>query len=290
MGKVFLNDSIVEAGDAKIAADDGGFLYGQGLFETMRAVGGEVFRVDDHLDRLFASCEKLNIKTSYERDDVKDGIAKVLEANELTEARVRVTVSGGAMSSEVVVGTLLVTAVEFAAYPAEYYTCGVTVTLCDFRQNSLDPLVGHKTTNYFSRLIALQQAHSKKAAENLWFTTDNKLAEGCVSNVFIVKDDILLTPRADTPVLPGIARKTVLEIAAKEKIAFEEKDLFINDLLEADEVFVTNSIMTVLPVATVEAHAVRDGKPGEVTKYLLGCYKDMLEGKQAEGRGQKAEV
>lgn len=276
MGKVFLNDSVVEAGDAKVAADDSGFLYGQGLFETMRAVGGEVFRVDDHLDRMFASCAKLNIKTSYERDDVKDAIGKVLAANELTEARVRVTVSGGAMSSEVVVGTLLVTAVEFAAYPEEYYEKGVIVTLCDYRQNSMDPLCGHKTTNYFARLIALQESQKKKAAESLWFTTDNKLAEGCVSNVFIVKDGTLFTPGLDTPVLPGIARKTVLEIAEKEGVAFKEKDLFINDLLEADEVFVTNSIMTILPVATVEARAIGDGKPGEVTKYLLKCYNDML--------------
>lgn len=276
MGKVFLNDSVVEAGDARIAADDSGFLYGQGLFETMRAVGGKVFRVDDHLDRLTASCEALGIKIGYERDYIKEAINKTLAANELDDARVRLTVSGGSMSSEEFVGTLLVTAAEFAAYPAEYYSNGVTVTLCDYRQNSIDPLAGHKTTNYFARLIALQQAHAKKAAENLWFTTENKLAEGCVSNVFIVKNGVLLTPRADTPVLPGIARKTVLEIAEKEGVSFEQKDLFINDLLGADEVFVTNSIMTVLPVATVEAHAVANGKPGEVTKYLLKCYNDML--------------
>jgi branched-subunit amino acid aminotransferase/4-amino-4-deoxychorismate lyase len=152
------------------------------------------------------------------------------------------------------------------------------VSLCDYRQNTLDPLCGHKTTNFFARLLALQEALEKKTTESLWFTTENKLAEGCVSNVFIVKDGTLLTPSLDTPVLPGIARKTVLEIAAKEGIAFEEKDLFINDLLEADEVFVTNSIMTVMPVATVEAKAIGDGKSGEVTKYLLKCYNDMLAG------------
>ena len=276
MGKVYLNDSIVEAADAKIAADDCGFLYGQGLFETMRAVGGKVFRVDDHLERLLGSCEVLGIKISYDADTMKDAIDQVLKANELSDARVRLTVSGGPMSSEYVVGTLLVTAVEFAAYPEEYYENGVIVTLCDYRQNTMDPLCGHKTTNYFARLMALQQGQAKKAAESLWFTTENKLAEGCVSNVFIVKNDTLFTPKLDTPVLPGIARKTVLEIAEKEGMALEEKDLFINDLLEADEVFVTNSIMTVLPVATVEAHTVADGKVGDITKYLLRCYKDLL--------------
>ena len=276
MGKVFLNDSVVEAGDAKVAADDGGFLYGQGLFETMRVVSGEVFRVGDHLDRLFASCEKLGIKFSFDREYMIEAIRRAIVANDLTEARVRLTVSGGAMSAEDIRGTLLVSAVEFKPYPPEYYEKGMTVSLCDYRQNSMDPLCGHKTTNFFARLIALQEALKKKTTESLWFTTENKLAEGCVSNVFVVKDGTLLTPRLDTPVLPGIARKTVLEIAAKEGIAFEEKDLFINDLLEADEVFVTNSIMTVMPVATVEAKPIGDGKSGLVTKKILGCYNELL--------------
>jgi branched-chain amino acid aminotransferase len=278
MSKVFLNDADVELADATVAADDGGFLYGQGLFETMRAVNGEVFRIDDHFDRLFASCEKLGIKFSFDREYMREAVRRAIVANDLTDARVRLTVTGGAMSAEDIRGTLLVSAVEFKPYPPEFYEKGMTVSLCDYRQNSMDPLCGHKTTNFFARLIALQEALKKKTTESLWFTTENKLAEGCVSNVFIVKDGTLLTPRLDTPVLPGIARKTVLEIAAKEGIAFEEKDLFINDLLEADEVFVTNSIMTVMPVATVEAKPIGDGKSGAVTKKILGCYNDMLAG------------
>jgi branched-chain amino acid aminotransferase len=278
MSKVFLNDADVELADATVAADDGGFLYGQGLFETMRAVNGEVFRIDDHFDRLFASCEKLGIKFSFDREYMREAVRRAIVANDLTDARVRLTVTGGAMSAEDIRGTLLVSAVEFKPYPPEFYEKGMTVSLCDYRQNSMDPLCGHKTTNFFARLIALQEALKKKTTESLWFTTENKLAEGCVSNVFIVKDGTLLTPRLDTPVLPGIARKTVLEIAAKEGIVFEEKDLFINDLLEADEVFVTNSIMTVMPVATVEAKPIGDGKSGAVTKKILGCYNDMLAG------------
>ncbi|MBW8016623.1 MAG: hypothetical protein FVQ82_10575 [Planctomycetes bacterium] len=276
MGKVFLNDSVVEAGDARVAADDSGFLYGMGLFETMRAASGAVFRVDDHLERLFASCEKLDVKNSYTKEYVKEAIAKLLAAGELVDARVRLTLTSGSVTDEEGAGTLLITAVPLNAYSDEFYEKGIAVTLCDYRQNSFDPLCGHKTTNYFSRLIALKEAHKKKTVESLWFTTDNKLAEGCVSNVFLVKDGTVYTPALDTPVLPGIARKTVVEITSKENIPLKEKQLFINDLLEADEVFITNSIMTVMPVVTVESHAVGDGKPGKMTKYLLGCYKDLL--------------
>jgi branched-subunit amino acid aminotransferase/4-amino-4-deoxychorismate lyase len=118
----------------------------------------------------------------------------------------------------------------------------------------------------------LKQAHEKKAAEALWFTTDGRLAEGCVSNVFIVKDSTVYTPAANTPILPGIARKTVCEIARNHNIALIEKELSIDDLLSADEVFLTNVIMQVMPVAAIEKHTVGQGKPGEVTKKIAELY------------------
>jgi branched-subunit amino acid aminotransferase/4-amino-4-deoxychorismate lyase len=150
------------------------------------------------------------------------------------------------------------------------------VILANFRQNPKDPTCGHKTTCYAPRLIALKLAHEKLATEALWFTTENKLTEGCVSNVFLVKDDVIYTPKADTPVLPGVARKTVLELAEKLKIDLVEQDLTIHDLLSAQEVFLTNVIMTVLPVTSVESHSVGDGKVGAVTKKLTKAYEEKL--------------
>jgi len=276
MGKVFLNDCIIDSAAAKISANDGGFLFGMGLFETMRATSGKVFRVDDHIDRLFGSADALEINNCYERDFIINAIDELLKTNELSEARVRLTLTGGPIAGDNPVPTLLITAVDFTPYPADYYEKGVTVTLCDYRQNTMDPLCGHKTTNYFSRLMALQQAHRKKSTEAIWFTIDNKLAEGCVSNVFLVKDKIIYTPKLDTPILNGIARKTVLEVAENESVDVVAKDLFIADLLGADEVFLTNSIMTVLPVSAVEAHTVGEGKPGEITKQILTGYNELL--------------
>jgi branched-subunit amino acid aminotransferase/4-amino-4-deoxychorismate lyase len=116
----------------------------------------------------------------------------------------------------------------------------------------------------------------KKAAEAIWFTTDGRLAEGCVSNVFLVKGGAMGTPPVATPVLPGVARRAVLEVAAKENIQFVERELFINDLLEAEEVFLTNVIMGVMPVVGIEAHTVGDGKVGPVVKRLMGCYESMV--------------
>ena len=122
----------------------------------------------------------------------------------------------------------------------------------------------------------LNDAHRKKAAEALWFTTENILAEGCVSNVFLVKDGILQTPRLETPILPGITRKTILRIAGDEQIEVIEKDLTIQDVLAADEIFLTNVVMLVLPVIQVEARTIGDGKPGEVTKKVLAALQNEV--------------
>jgi D-amino acid aminotransferase len=263
-----------DADHAFVSARDSGFLYGAGLFETMRSSNGVVFAIDDHLDRLFNSAKVLGIPHKYERDDISDAIMQTITANELSDARIRLTLTGGptGVSADKQKGTLVITATPFEPYPAEYYEKGALAVLCQFKQNTADPICGHKTCNYLSRLLALDGARQRGAVESLWFTTENQLAEGCISNVFIVKDSNVFTPPLSTPVLPGIARKYVLQVAAENAIEVTEKDLIINDLLAADEVFITNTLMQILPIAAVEAHVVGDGKVGAVTKKLTDVF------------------
>ncbi|GAH58364.1 unnamed protein product, partial [marine sediment metagenome] len=229
--KVFLNDKLVDINKACISVTDSGFLYGAGLFETMRSYDGVVFALKDHLDRLFFSAGCLSINNPYNRKYLTDAIYKVLQANKLTDARLRLTLTNGPMSEseEHRKPTLLITATKLRPYPAEYYKKGIMVVLCPFRQNPNEPTCGHKTTSYFSRMIALNSAHQKRASEALWFTTDNRLAEGCISNVFLVKDSVLYTPSIETPILAGVLRKTVCQIAIKNSIKLVEKDLCIDD-------------------------------------------------------------
>ncbi|MGA2916548.1 MAG: aminotransferase class IV [Sedimentisphaerales bacterium] len=276
MNKVFLNDKIIESSAAHINCADGGFLYGAGLFETMRASNGVVFALDDHLDRLFASADKLKINLRGDKKFLADAVYETLNANELKEARIRLTTTSGAVNAENPEPTLLITAVNFEPYPKSYYDKGILVILNSYRQNPADVLAGHKTTSYFSRISALALAHQKRATEALWFTVDGFLAEGCISNVFIVKDSVLYTPSLKTGILPGIARKTVLNLAAKNSIKAEEKELTIDDLLGADEVFITNVIMQILPVIGVEAHNVGNAKPGMMTKKVISLYTEFF--------------
>jgi len=284
--KVFLNDKLVDADKACISVKDGGFLYGAGLFETMRSCNGVVFSLVDHLDRLFFSAKALSIEHSYDRKFITDAIYKVLKANKLTEARIRLTLTSGPMAEpdEERSATLLVVATKLQPYPAEYYKNGVLVVLCPYRQNPFEPIYRHKTINYFSRMIALKLAHQKGAAEALWFTVDNRLAEGCISNVFLVKDSTLFTPPIETPVLAGVSRKTVCQIALRNSIEFVEKDLSIDDLLAAEEIFLTNVIMQVMPVVAAEKHTVSDGKVGPTAKRLMKYFDDFVKESCKQGK------
>lgn len=276
--KVYLNGTLLDVDKAAVPVTDSSYLYGIGLFETMRAVNGRVFRLGDHLRRLNNSAEALSIFNSYTDEQIEQGIGQLLEANGVSEARIRLSLSNGPIAPDGTASTnLLMTAPAFTPYPAEYYDKGVRVTLCNFRQSSKDPYAGHKTTCYGPRLTALKEAHEKLAAEALWFTTENALAEGSISNVFLVKDGVLYTPPVTTPVLPGIARKTVIEIAEEANIDCHEQLLRVDDLLRADEVFLTNVVMEVLPVVAVEAHTMGSGKPGAITKTLAMRYKQQLD-------------
>jgi branched-subunit amino acid aminotransferase/4-amino-4-deoxychorismate lyase len=134
-------------------------------------------------------------------------------------------------------------------------------------------------------MLALKSAHQKGAAEALWFTVDNRLAEGCITNVFLVKDSKLYTPPIETPVLAGVSRKTVFEIASKNSIEFIEKNLYISDVLDADEVFLTNVIMQIMPVSRIEKHIVGDGKPGSVTKKLQKKFDEFIKNECRKSNG-----
>ncbi len=279
---VYLDGAFVPAGDAQISVYNGGWLHGAGLFETMRAERGRIFRLDRHVDRLVASAEKL--LAPLDRAFLPDTNAwrRLLNDNGLTDARVRLTVTAGDMLGGVGNGrdrplTVCATVAPLAAYPRELYEVGSTVAISNYRQSSTDPLIGHKTTNYLARLLAIKEANRSGCGEALWFTPDNLLAEGSISNVFVVRDGNVATPPLDTPVLPGIARAVVLELCAADSIKTAQEAININQLLDADEVFLTNSIMQVMPVCRVEKRDIGSGRPGPVAQGLLSRYREWVE-------------
>jgi branched-subunit amino acid aminotransferase/4-amino-4-deoxychorismate lyase len=168
------------------------------------------------------------------------------------------------------------TASPLSGYPPELYSRGISTVISPYRQGPHDPLAGHKTTCYLPRLMALRAAQSHACTEAIWFTHNNLLAEGSISNVILVNEGELLTPPVDTPVLPGLARALVLSLARDSGINVNEQALTINDLLSADEVLLTNSIMQVMPVVKIERHDVGGGQVGAMGRKLLEAYREVV--------------
>lgn len=275
-----VNGTLMPAEEARVSVFDAGFMQGIGLFETMRAYAGRLFRLERHLDRLRQSAQKLGWTVLPDADVLADNVQQVLRATASDDARVRLTVTTGSLHADAAdtpTLTIVATAAPGGKYPEDCYKKGVTVVVAGCRQDPTDPTIGHKTTSYFARLAALRQAHAMGAFEALWFTPEDTLAEGAISNVFAVRDEVLVTAPLDTPVLPGITRAAVLEVAGRLDIPTRDERLTLEELLAADEVFLTNSMAEVVPVVRVGRHAIGDEKPGEVTRRLALAYGELVE-------------
>jgi branched-chain amino acid aminotransferase len=277
---VYLNGQFISEHDAKVSIRDGGWLHGAGLFETMRAENGRVFRLETHMQRLCRSASKLLTPIEPENLPSATAVRELLKRNDLGSARVRLTVTAGSMHTDLHADTpsltVCVTAARLFPYPRELYDTGASVVICDYRTSPSDPLAGHKSTAYLPRLLGLRDAQRARCLEALWFTTANRLAEGSISNVFIVRDGTLKTPPLDTPVLPGIARSEVLDIAQTLGIDAHETPIGIDDLLDADEVLLTNTMMMVMPVVRVERHNIADGRVGPMAKKLVDEFRNRI--------------
>lgn len=277
---VWHNGKFLPRNEAGIAIDDGGWLHGAGLFETMRAENGRIFRLDSHLERLCRSAQILLRPIRLDELPTREVFERLLAKNELEVARVRLTVSAGAMLGDSAKNeqpiTVCITASPMASPAAKANENGVHVVITQHRVSPTDPIAPHKTIAYLPRLIGLREAHRAQCMEALWFTTGNHLAEGSISNVFIVKGGLLKTPPLETPVLPGVTRAAVLELGGQLEIETQECPLVIDDLLDADEVFLTNVIMQIVPVIRVEKHDIADGRVGVLTTKLIEAFRELV--------------
>ncbi|NIA22286.1 MAG: hypothetical protein GWP05_10070 [Anaerolineaceae bacterium] len=281
MTEVFLNGEFTDLDQARLPAADAGLLLGAGLFETLRAYDRFVFRLDDHLDRLLASAKLLEIPVAMSRDRIADALAETIDRNGLDDARCRITVTrgplpGGGAADRQGQPTCLITAGAMTPYADELYARGMTVTVSEARIEPSDPTAGHKTTAYMANLLVLRDAHARGAQEALRLSSRGNLAEGAISNVFIVRRGRLVTPPLEDGCLPGVTRKVVLELAAEEGLETAQESTPGPEVLKVEEMFLTNSIMEVMPVCRIERHAVADEQVGPVTARLMELYREQV--------------
>jgi branched-chain amino acid aminotransferase len=298
MPTAWLNGQFVDEDEPCVTLKDTGLLHGAGVFTTMRAYDGRVFRLEQHLNRLRHSSEALFVPLQHSDAELAAAVDELLSHNALKDARLRLTVTRGQSTYDPLHGDHLspncfLTATELSRYPAEYYQNGMLVLINDEQKlNPYDIQAGHKTLNYLSRLTTMRQAARQGAGESLWFNVHNYLQSGSVCNVFIVKEGTLITP--PTPlelrdpavakecpyprsnVLPGITRQAILDMAAANGIPVRIAAININQLLEADDVFLTNSAMQVMPASRVEKHVIGEGKPGELTRRLTSLFEEEV--------------
>ncbi len=273
--KVFLNDSIIPENIARISIFDHGFLYGDGIFETMRAYDGVVFKIDEHIKRLRRSANLIELNIYRTDNEIKSIIYKTLSENELKDAYIRITVSRG----EGAIGldpdlckspTLLVVTSKFKSYSDVFYENGIKIIIAKTRRNireAINPEI--KSLNFLNNILAKIEAKRVEAVEAIMLNAEGYITEGTISNIFFYKNDTLYTPSIGCGILDGITRNLVLELANSKEIKTEEGQYLPQDLFMADEIFITNTSMEVMPVGSVDNQKLSVGK---ITKLLQKEY------------------
>jgi len=293
---IYLNGRLVPRFEAKLSPFDHGFLYGYGLFETMRAYQGHIFRLDSHLTRLRCSAESIGLThsiltTEEGKQSLKAACMATLEANELKDARIRLTVSAGEGEMTPDPGTcssptVLITAQNIVPLPQEKYESGFKAVVSFLRRNSQSPLSRLKSTCYMENVLARTAARAAGCDEAIFLNEQGYLAEGSSTNIFLVSNGALITPCFESGVLPGITRDAFLEIARTSNIKATERWVELNELIEAEEAFVTNSILELMPLTWFEGKPIGTGKLGQLTKELLAAFKKLVDEAVKLGKGK----
>jgi branched-chain amino acid aminotransferase len=280
---VYLDGHFVPREQALVSVFDHGFLYGDGIYETMRAYGGKLFLLKKHLARLKRSAAAISLTLPLPLEKIGEALHESLQVNKLQEAYVRLHISRGPGEIGLdpalcVAPTMVIVSKPFRDYPVEYYKRGVSVAIVKTRRNhplALDPSI--KATNFLNNILAKIESLRAGAYEGLMLNWKGYVAEGTISNVFMVKRGVLYTPHADTGILEGVTRDLVLRLAKKKKVPLKETLLRPRSLFAADECFITNTTLEIMPVTKIDKKPVGNGRPGPVTAVLHAAYqKEVL--------------
>lgn len=245
--------------------EDLGILYGFSLFETFYVNNlGRVFLLDNHISRILASAQHFGIDAETDARQLKTKIISHIAKNGIADSVLRVTVSAGNKIKGI--RSLILFSGRENIYTPERKSKGCRIGFSDVRKSASSLLLAHKTANYLENYLLLQEAAMKGFDDMLFLNTDGYITETCKSNIFFVKNEVICTPLLSCGLLPGIIRKWVQEKAAAKEILYSEGQFRLNDVIEADEVFVTNSVMGILYVNEIGEFSGK--KQGKLTKFL----------------------
>jgi len=276
---IYLNGKLVPKEDAKVSVYDHGLLYGDGIFEGIRVYEGCIFRLTEHIDRLFESAKTLSLEIGMDHAQMMKATVETVAANGLRDGYIRLVVSRGEGDLGIdpyncPKATLIIIVDSITLYPPEFYETGIPLVTASTRRIPLecvDPRI--KSLNYLNNILAKIEARKAGVPEAIMLNLRGRVAECTADNIFMTKNGSLLTPRLTEGALPGVTRATVLELAKKAGMKTKETVLGLHDFYNADEVFLTGTGAEIVPVVTIDGRMIGNGKPGRRTHELLDAFR-----------------
>lgn len=282
--QVYINGTHYDKDDAKISVYDHGLLYGDGVFEGIRSYGGKVFRLDEHLDRLWDSARAILLEIPMTKEAMAAAIVETLQLNKIEDGYIRLVITRGA-------GTLgldpnrtsnpqvIIIADCISLYPEEFYQQGLELVTASTIRNhpaALSPRI--KSLNYLNNILAKIEGQQAGCVEALMLNTKGEVAECTGDNIFIVRGSELLTPPKDAGILEGITRGVVIELGAEAGLTVHQTPMTRHDVYIADECFLTGSAAEVVPVVKVDSRVIGSGEPGPITRDLIARFRKLTRG------------
>jgi len=281
--KVYIDGTLYENDQAKVSVFDHGLLYGDGVFEGIRAYGGRIFQLDAHLERLYDSAKAIALKIPLSPEKLKEAIRNTLDTNGLKDAYIRVVVTRGVGTlgldpNKCSGSSLIIITDSITLYPDELYEKGleiVTVATIRIHPAALSPRI--KSLNYLNNILAKIEAINAGCLEALMLNANGLVAECTGDNIFIVRKGVIFTPPETAGILKGITRGVVMGLAREEGIEVREENLTRYDLYTADECFLTGTAAEIIPVVRIDRRQIGPGTPGPITSRLRKLFNELTE-------------
>ncbi len=280
--EIYIDGKYYSKDDAKISVFDHGLLYGDGVFEGIRMYNGRIFRLEDHLDRLYDSARTIDLCVPMTKEEMAEAMKETIRRNNLKNGYIRPIVTRGIgdlglCPTKCPKPTVIIIAIEWGAMYGDLYEKGLRAVTVSVRRNpacALPPNV--KSLNYLNNILAKIEANCKGGDEAIMFDMAGHISEGSGDNIFIVKNGIIYTPPTLNN-LKGITRLVVLELAEQLGLTLNESNIGYFDLYTADEVFVTGTAAEVAPIVYIDGRSIGSGKPGPITRQLMAAFRAVTE-------------
>jgi branched-chain amino acid aminotransferase len=280
--KIYIDGKYYEESEAKISVFDHGLLYGDGVFEGIRIYNGKIFKLKEHILRLYRSARAIALDIGIPDFEMENIVSDAVKVNEKMDGYIRLVVTRGVGPLGIdpfqcKKASIIVIVADIQLYPKEFYEKGIEIMTSSYRRipsQCFDTRI--KSLNYLNNILAKHEAKRNNYLESIMLNTDGFVAECTADNIFMVKDKTVVTPSYNSGALEGVTRKTVFEIAENAGIEFHEKSLTTYDLYNADECFLTGTGAEIMPVIKIDGRNIGGGTPGVITKQILAAFRSII--------------